>query len=117
MSLMNVWNNIPDGSKLIVSLNPDFGFGVTGTHTVNTSNGPVLSGAITAAHFPLEIQIDAGDQHIVDFHLMFAGAPADVDVVARVQEPDGSTFQNPSSATVSLDDGNQTFQVTLVANG
>lgn len=117
MSLMNMWNNVPDGSKLIVSLAPGFGFGVTGTHTINTANGPVLSGAITADHFPLEIQVDAGDQHIVDFHLMFAGAPAKVQVNARVREPNGSTFQNPSSATVNLGDGDQTFQVTLVANG
>jgi len=117
MPLMNVWNNIPPGSKLVVKLDPRVGFGVAGTHTVNTANGPVLSGAITAGHFPLEIPIGTGDQHIVEFQLMHAGAPDDVVIAARVEEADGSTFQGPVSRTAHLGPNDQIFKVTLVTNG
>lgn len=116
-SLLDGWSNIPPGSTLHVTLEPETGFALTGTHTINTANGPVLSGPIAAAHFPLEIPIGSGDQHIVDFTLRFAGAPVDVEVVAHVEEPDGSRFQDEAFETARISQTLKSFLVNLFANG
>lgn len=117
MSLFAVWNNVPNGSTLIVELDPESGFGAAGTHTVQTPNGPVLSGPIAGEHFDLEIPIGAGEQHKVEFQLTFAGKPVNVEVVARVERPDGSLFDDEKRRTAKLNADNVVFTALLFANG
>jgi hypothetical protein len=117
MSLFDVWNSIPHGSTLIVELEPETGFGAAGTHTVKTANGPVLTGPIAGEHFDLVIPIGAGEQHKVEFQLSFAGKPINVEVVARVEEPDGSLFGDERRRTAKLSASSPVFTAMLFANG
>jgi hypothetical protein len=117
MPILEIWNNVPAGSTLHVTLSPAMRFGITGTHTVNTGNGPVLRGGLSLDHFPLEIPVGGADRHMVEFSLLWTGADADVSVAARVEEGDGSTFQEPVTETAQLNAGSKVESVTLIANG
>lgn len=117
MPMLEVWNNIPAGSTLHVTLDPSTEFGLTGTHTVITGNGPVLRGDIKLNDFPLEIPVGGVDQHMIELKLLRIGVDRTVHVVARVEEPDGSTFQDEATDDISLTSANKVDSVTLIANG
>jgi hypothetical protein len=117
MFFSEVWNNVPEGSRLRVRLTGDAAFGVTGSHTVDTPNGPVLKGAITFGHFPLDIPVGAGEQHKVKFDVLFAGAPASINMVAEVVDPAGNTFGQPSPFTGKVSAQAKVLTVKLFANG
>lgn len=117
MFFSDVWNNVPAGSTLRVKLTGDAGFGLAGSHTEEKPNGSVLKGALTLAQFPLNITIDPGEQHKVKFDVLFAGAPANIKMVAEVVDPSGSTFGQPSPFTGKISASDKVLTVKLFANG
>jgi hypothetical protein len=117
MFFSDVWNNVPVGSTLSITLRGDAGFGLAGSHTIEMPNGSVLKGGVTFSQFPLRIPVLAGQQHKVKFDVLFAGGPANINLVAEVVEPDGSIFQQPSPFTGRVSASDKVLTVKLFANG
>jgi hypothetical protein len=117
MFFSDVWNSIPAGSMLNVQLSANAGFGLSGSHTLATANGPVLKGPITSADFPLEIPIGANERHKVKLDILFAGAPATVTVTAEVVLPDGTSFDGPTVFPGKVSALDKVLTVKLFANG
>lgn len=117
MFFSQVWNGIPAGSVLHVRLQADSVFGLSGSHTLQTPNGPVLKGPITSADFPLEIPIGKGERHKVKLDILFGGAPATVTVVADVVLPDGTSFEQPTVFPGRVSAQDKVLTIKLFANG
>ena len=115
MYFSDVWNNVPAGSTFTVSLKDDVGCPVTGTRTVTKSDGSVLTGAV--ASFPLKITVLDDERHKVKFDVLFSGAPAKIEIEAKVVRPDGTTFGAASPFTGQLSENAKVLTVNLFANG